>query len=635
MLQSIRDRASGWIAYVIVFLISVPFALWGLHEYLGGGETLIAAEVNGQEIPLQEFNTQYQQQRQLLRARFGGNAPAAFLDSPSVKDGVIRNMVRRLVLSQETNDAGFGADNQVVLDQLSSIPAFQNEGRFDKERYEQVLYSQRRSPQEFEQQFRESLDLTSFENGLRATSFLTTAEKQAYLRLRDQTRELSYVLIPAHSYGEQVTISDEAIKAHYEENTAQFQALAKVKLEYIELAEAALEDQVSADEEQLRELYEDQIDQFTTVELRKARHIVVKLDEGAGEEAVKVAEEKAARLRQRLTDGEEFAALASEASEDELSAATEGDLGFIAPGDMDPAFENALFALSEGEISEPVRTGLGFEIIQFTEIKPKEQQSFEEVKDRVETEYKQRIAESQFVEQAELLVTLSFEQPDSLEPAADALGVEVQTTDWLTRDDTDGIVAAPEVKNAMFSDEVLQTGQNSDLLELQDGRVVVLRVAEHEPAKPKLLEEVSEDISVLLTLQRTGELAMEAGEEALGKLRGGDETMEDVAESLELELEAPGYVQRNATTAPAPILREIFSLEKAGEGAPVYTGVALPGGDYAVIAVTDVKDGGDGSDEQLVELRSQQDATYGARELEAAVAALEAAAEVRILHENL
>jgi peptidyl-prolyl cis-trans isomerase D len=635
MLQTIRDRASGVVAYAIVILISIPFALWGINQYFGGGDALVVAEVNGNEIPLSAFTSQYQQQRRYLRSVMGGKLPPGY-DEAALKQNVIRGMVREALLAEDLERAGYRVSDGELARFIGSLPAFQDNGHFDRQRYERVLETQRRSKAQFEAELRGELRRSQFENGIRQSAFLPQPLQREYLRLKGQQRDIAYFVIPADVAKAREQITEAQIESYFKDHSGRFQTPERVKLAYVELDEAELLEDIDVDEAALRQFYEGQADRYMKAEERRARHILVKPKVAEGEGAVQAKEqarEQALELVERLRKGEDFAALARQHSDDQLSAPSGGELGVIARGDLEPNVDQALFGLAVEEISDPVESAGGFEILQVLEVKPAEQQPFEALRDRVEREYRQRLAERRFIDMADELLTLSYEQSDSLEPAAQALGLPTLTTGWVTRQGGEGIAANPKVREAAFSEDVLQAGRNSELVELSDTHVLVLRVAEHESAQTRPLEAVREEIRDILARETARKSALETGRAAVAQIRQGVPPGQ-VAEGHGRAVEELGFVPRTEANLPTQVLLKAFALNKPAAGEISAAGAQLPDGGYAVVVVHGVREGeadpGDGT-----AAASRQAQGYGTRELEAAYTALEAGAEVRIFQENL
>jgi peptidyl-prolyl cis-trans isomerase D len=404
-----------------------------------------------------------------------------------------------------------------------------------------------------------------------------------------------------------------------------------VRLAYVELSVPELASGIEVAEQDLRAYYEEQIDRYTVLEERRASHILLSLGREASESEVSAAQSEAETLLERLRSGESFAELARSYSDDSLSASDGGDLGVVREGDQPPAFEQALRELELDEVSQPVRTEFGFHLIKLTALEPGRTREFEEVREALESEYRRHEAETVYINYADELTTVSYEVADTLEPAADAIGTTVKTTDWVTRANGDGIASDARVRELAFSAEVLEDGRNSDLIELSDNQAAVLRVLEHEPAARLPLEQVREQARARLIEERAREQARELGERLLDELRGGA-AIESVAERPDASLEMPGFLARDDGTASPEILRRAFSLPRPEPSGTSLAGLSLADGSYAVVVVRAVEDGDPESG--LGPARAQLGSDYSRREEQAFFDALRERAEVQIFREE-
>ncbi|MEN8130557.1 MAG: SurA N-terminal domain-containing protein [Pseudomonadota bacterium] len=636
MLQTIRDRASGWIAYIIILLISIPFALWGIQEYLGGSDPRLAAEVNGQEIPVQSFNREFQQQKRYLQQMIGGQLPPQYSDVV-LRENALQRVVRNELLRQELDDAGYHVADKVLFEQLSSIPSFSNNGVFDKGRYELVLQSQRRTTVEFERDLRQQIRVSQFIDGISNSAFLPNSSVNDYLRLKHQQRDVAYFVITADKERASAELEDDDIQSYFDSHKERYKTPERVKLSYLELKEQELVESMEVEEDILRQLYEEQADQYTNPEQRRARHILLKVptlnNDKADLKKLDETRQRAEKLVASLRKKGDFVALAKEFSDDALSASSGGDLGFIVRGDMEPSTEKVLFNLGIDQISDPIKTDKGFQILQLLEITAEERRDFDEVRDQIALDYQQRSAESQFLELAEQLLTLSYEQPDSLAPAAEALALNIKDTDWITKIKGEGLGSHAKIREAAFLEEVLRQGRNSELVELVDGHVVVFRVNEHEVAKLKALDEVREEIRLTLVADKARDQAASQGAQAIAELRAEADAVA-VAQKFGNQLQEFGWVKRDDRKVPNAILNKAFVLEKPQASAPTVGGVQLANGDYGVIVVKAVQENEPmEKDAKAVVMQQTQD--YGDRELEATFKAMEAGADVRIMRENI
>lgn len=606
MLQAIRERAQGWIAWVIVILISIPFALWGIQSYLGGGTEPIVASVNGEDITERELNRRFQDFRNELRERLGGAYRPELFDDAKLRQETLEEMIRNNLILHASVDMGLRAGDEQVRATILAVPAFRRDGKFDKEAYERALSYQGLSPDQFERRVRGTLMTSQLVQVVGSSEITTDKELRDAVRLRRQQRRISFFNVPQQRFQSQDPIGDVEVEAYYQAHQDVFRSPEQVKLEYLVLDQKGIGSAIEPDAEALQQLYQSRLDSYRSAEQRRARHILITLatDEDQAREAE--VRDKIAAIRERVAAGEEFAALAKELSEDPGSSGQGGDLGLFERGVMDPAFENAAFALELGELSEPVRSAFGYHLIEVTEIQAESVKPLEEVREELVAALVSDEAEHRYFGLAERMGNLAYESPDSLIPAAETLDLKVQTSDWVGRSGGEGVLSQPKVVGAAFSDDVLGQGNNSEVIEIEDkGRqqAVVVRVIEHQEAAIKPLDEVRDEIVRIIRIQHAREATGQEARELADRLRGGV-TMQQAAEGYDLV--EPGMVDRNATDVPAKILNEAFILPLPGAGASSFGVTELRDGSAAVVAVTEAQEGSlDDLDDQQKEMERQ------------------------------
>lgn len=631
MLQKIRDKATGWIAYTIIPLIAIPFALWGVDSYFGGSGRQVVAEVNGEPVTQQALQREVRQQRDRLAQLFGGRLPEGALDEDALRDQALQTLIRRELLRQTAHARGYRVSAQAVAQELARIPVFQQDGTFDAERYTRILEAQRLTPQAFEADLARGLVLEQLETGVSGTTPVTAARVADYLDLALQVREVDYLHLPASAWAPpKEEIGSEAVQAYYNEHQDRFRAPERVRLDYVLLDPETLEEDLELSEAELRRQYEMQRDRFTTPEERRAAQILVRVPEEAGEGAVQEARAVVQEARARILAGESFAQVAREVSDDRLTAAEGGDLGWLQRGDLGNALDGVLFTMAPGEVSHPVRTAEGFHLLKLESVRPPQTEPFAAVRERLEADLRARRSESRLMELNERLMTQAFEHPRSLEPAAEATGLKIQRSDWITRSEGEGIGALEAVRKAAFSSQVLQEGQNSDLIELSDGRAVLLRVARHEPSRPRPLAAVEERIRERIRAERAREAAEAAGLDLLEAVRAG-EPWDAITANLAVDVTAKRLrLRRNSDAVPARVREAVFALDGTG----AVTGVSLQDGDYALVQLQAVKTP-EPDEEQRTRAREHLRSVYGAAEFEAVLRHLEHGADIEIHRDRL
>lgn len=634
MLIEIRDRASSLVAYVIIGLLILSFALWGIQEYFGAGGAPAAAAINDVEIPVPEFSDRFQQYRQELRSNLGRNYEQQFPDEGVIKQQVIEGMVDMEILRQEVTEAGFRISDTSLVQKIRQVPQFRKDGKFDPDLYTRLLQAQRYDKARFESELREQEKLEQFELSLASSSFMTQADLQRFQQLSGQSRDFSYARVQVHPGS--IEVSDQEVDDYYRENEAQFQTPERVRLAYLELAEEALFDQISISKDEALSIYQEQPERFVTSELRKARHVLVRVaGEAAGNPAAwDRARDRAHEYIRQLKAGASFEKIARLYSEDTLSAGKGGDIGFIAPGDLaSDALEKALFSLAVGAYSEPVRTDQGIQIVQLVEIRAPEQQPFAEVREHIVNERKSQKAQARFIETADELANLVVEQPDELTEAAQTFGLEIRETGWLTPSATTGIFANPRVRLTAFTPDILEAGLNSELIEIADGHVLAFRVLEHKMPELKAREDVAAQIRERLRTGKAAAQAAEAGKEMYAQLQSGI-SLKELSDKHALERIRHGALRRDDGRVPSKIIDSAFTMARPGAGRVSVDSLALDDGSFALLELHSVMDGPEALD-QAAALRLSQRVNYGRREFSAILQSVKEDFDVRIFENNL
>jgi peptidyl-prolyl cis-trans isomerase D len=590
MLQTIREKAQGWIAWVIVIVITIPFAFFGIHEYLGYGEEPVKVSINDRDITESEFEKKYAQHREGLKAQRGDAFRPDAEQEAELRKQYLDTLIQKELVIQAADRIGLRV-SPVLIDQLiQQESGFQVEGQFNRERFLKLLRRERLTEEGFKARLTEDILVQQMISGIGDTTLVADPELEARIRLELQQREFDYLLIPADDYLGTVVTEAAEVEDYYQAHQSEFMSPEQVKLEYVELDTKEIAKKLEVDEETLLGYYEQHKNDFVRHGRWRASHILISVADQQDAAAVEDARTRAEAALKRVQQGEDFAAVAKEVSEDPGSKSVGGDLGYFVRGDMVSAFEEAAFELAEGEISGLVQSELGFHIIQMNEARPFKEKTFQEARAQVRDDYLQNEAEKLFYDDKDKLGNIAWEQPDSLQPAAEALGLSVKESDWIGRDGGEGVLSSPGVAAAAFSDEVLANGNNSDPIELETLHVIVLRVVEHQEARVLPLETVSEQIVNKLQREKAAAKASAHGQGLIDKLQQGD-TLPALAESESKELNKPGAVIRYSAAVPQPIRNSAFRLPRPAEEIPVYGSAVLDNGDFAIIVLHSVKDG--------------------------------------------
>ncbi|WP_278397680.1 SurA N-terminal domain-containing protein [Stutzerimonas kunmingensis] len=577
MLQNIRDNSQGWIAKTIIGIIVMLLALTGFEAiFNAASNNQNAAEVNGEEISRYDLDQAMNMQRRQLAQQLGQDFDASLLDDRLLRDSALGSLIDRMLLLQSAKNANFAFSSEALDQLILQTPEFQVDGAFSAARFDQVIQQMGYSRLQFRQLLEQEMLIGQLRAGISGTGFVTDQQVENFARLEMQTRDFATLTLPAQQ--EAIEVGDEQIKDYYEANADRFRTPEQVIVEYVELKKESFFDQVEVSDEELQELYQKQI--ANLAEQRRAAHILI---ETGGELSDDEAKAKIDEIATRVKNGDDFAAVAKEASQDPGSANEGGDLGFAGPGVYDPAFEDALYALNEGEVSAPVKSEFGWHIIKLLGVQSPEVPAFESMKPELIRELKTQQVEQRFVETSKQLEDSAFEASDLAQPAQE-LGLMVQTTEAFGRDGGEGITANRQVIQAAFSDEVLVDGANSSVIELDPDTSIALRVKEHLKPAAIPLADVREDIVQQLQRSLAAEAARAKGEQLLADLRKGQQPDDGQWQAVEAATRSQEGV------APA-LLQAVFRMPRPEQqDKPSYSGVALSNGDYAVVRLNGVNE---------------------------------------------
>lgn len=588
MLQNIRDNSQGWIAKTIIGVIVVLMALTGFDAIIQStSNSQNAAEVNGEKITQSSLNAAVDMQRRQLIQQFGKDFDASLLDDKLLRKASLDSLVDRTLLLQGAKDAGMAVSDAALDQMIVQLPAFQIGGKFDAARFDQVLQQQGFTRMQFRERLKQDVLVSQLQASLAASNFVTDEELENFVRLDKQTRDFASQTI--HIDAKSVDISDDELKTYYDEHKDQYMSPEQVVVEYVELRKESFFAQAEASDEELQALYQKEI--ANLAEQRRAAHILLEVNDKLSDEQAKA---KLAEVAERLKQGEDFAKLAEEVSQDPGSASNGGDLGFAGPGVYDPEFEKSLYALKKDEVSAPVRSSFGWHLIKLLDVQAPEVPSFDSLKAKLEREVKAQQVEQRFVEAAKDLEEASFEASDLAQPAQE-LGLQVQTSGAFGREGGEGVAANRQVVQAAFSPEVLEDGANSGAIELDPDTTLVLRVKEHK--KPTLLplEEVSAGIRDTLSRQKASEAAKAEGEALLAQLGDGGASGK--------EWKVVEAATRSQEGVEPEVLQALFRMAKPEDGKSSFAGVMLNNGDYVVLRL-------DGVGQAKAELNAEEKTSY-------------------------
>ncbi|MBS0193053.1 MAG: SurA N-terminal domain-containing protein [Proteobacteria bacterium] len=609
MLQKIRDASSGWFAGLILGPLIVLFGLWGINGYFQGRNDTYAARITVKpgwfgsslgakykDISTDDFRARFERERQDERQRLGDNFDQATFDTPANKHKVADMMVMRELLLAAAERDGMAVSGQQLYDAIANDPTFQVDGKFDQTRYLQVLsiLNPPRTPEQYQALRHDDLLVQSLAKEITLTGLTSEKEIDFALRLAGQKRDLRYVALPMPAQAPVLT--DAQIDAWYKAHTTDYRTQEQVALEYLEIDGAALPPPTGIDEASLRQRYDDQKDRYLEPEQRRAAHILLNVPANATPAQEKAVQAKAAALAIKArAPGADFAAMAKADSDDIGSKNQGGDLGWLTEKAIDQKpFATALFALKPGQVSDPVRTAEGWHVILLREVKDGNRIPFAQVHDQIQADAIKEAREKQFSDLSGKLVDLTLKDPTTLATAAKTMGMTVQKTPLFPHSGGPGIAANPAVIRAAFSRDLIDSGENSDEIDLDKKNhqhMVVIRVAEHVPVKTLPLAQVRDRVITAIQADARDKAEQAAADSALASLKKG-ESLDALATSLGVPVQTLAAVERGQVTPSADLIDTAFRQPHPQDGKPLVSAQArLSPSQLAVLQVTRVVDG--------------------------------------------
>ena len=547
-METLRKIAQNRVFKVLfaLFLI-IPFGLFGVEQYLArpvGGDAI--ARVGSQQIGSVEFDQAVRKQADLYRQQFRGNFDPSMMDNPEIRRGVLDQLVNERLIDIGSVKAGVKVPDRVLADRIAGEEFFKGvDGKFSKERYEQLAKSQGLTSLGLDERLRSDFRQQQFRNSIAGTAFVPKSTLDNFIKLAEQTRTVSVINYTPEPFMDKVKVTPEQVRAYYDGNAAEFTTPEGVRVEYVELSMDALAARAEVTPEEVKRAYEEgmQRNQWGAPEERRASHILIAAKPDAPEAERKAAEAKAAAIAEQVRKKpESFADAAKKDSQDPGSAAQGGDLGFFPRGAMTKAFEDATFAAKKGDIVGPVSTEFGFHVIRVVDVKPAKVRSLAEATPEIEAQLKKAAAQRKHAESAELFSNLVYEQSSSLKPAADALKLTVQQSPWISKGVPVPVPALnnPKIQAEIFSDNTIKAKRNTAAVEAAPNVLVAARIIEHRPAQLRAFETVSAEIERKLKRQEALKLAKAEGEAKLKDAQAGKEADLKWPAPLEVNRQKPG-----------------------------------------------------------------------------------------------
>ena len=591
MLITIREKASGVIGWTVAGVIILVFAVWGIGSYFEGVSEIIVATADKIEINQQTYQQAMSDRRRRLVQMMGRNVDAELFSSTAFKRQVVEELIDTTLQNETLHASGFRISDAQLAALIQNTAVFHTDGQFDRDRYELLVQNAGMTIQGYESYQRQQGVVDQLVRGLGQSAIVSGNSIDKAWKLLDQRRIASYTTLEFDNFLDDIQVSEAAIEKEYQANLDGYFEPASIQVDYLKLSVEDLGAKLDVDEADILRMYEDNPDRYRQPGSRSVSHILLSVSPDAVDAQIDQVRRSASEIVARARGGESFASLAEVNSDDKGSAKRGGELGVIRPGTMVKPFEDAVFEMVEGEISEPVRTQYGFHVIRLDRITESTVQSLDQVRSEIEAEVRRLRAEEQFNELAEILGSTVFEQPDSLEPAADYLGVKVMRSEWFTQDAGTGIAEFQGVRDAAFGNEVLIDGLNSELIEIDQDNLVAVRKVDYRARRQLDLDEARPELEKRLRAVEASNRMEKAGEDLVARLKSGA----DWDELLIAHKLARGRLPEATETLLEPleqvVARVVYAALVPLSGQIVYGGERISPARYAIYRLERVEFG--------------------------------------------
>ena len=587
MLQNIRKNSQGTVAKMIVGLIVVVFALFGVESIVGGigGEPEIAT-VNGKEISQPSFLRAVEGKRRQILSQMGEKADPDLIDEALLRSSVLEGMINEEILVQDSESKGLFVSEMAVDNYIRSIEQFQIDGQFSNEKMQSLLRNAGLTLQAYRDSLKSQFVLGQTRSGLIASAFVLENEIDEIVALDRQTRDFGMATVYKSDYKDSIVVTDQEVSDFYELNKNNYKKPENVEVSYLLLDKSNLEKDINLDVADIKKLYESEKQDYQGEEQRAASHILVKIDAETDDAK---ALEKIKAVQAKLKNGDSFASLAKEYSDDEGSAQSGGDLGLSSKGVYVSDFETALFSLAVGEVSKPVKTEFGYHLIRLDQIEANDLPSFDEMKEMLESRLLKQKVDEIYAQMTERLSDITYSSSD-LGEASEVLGLKISSLVGVSAKTENPLFSNRKIQKSLFSNELVVEKHNSELIEVEDGKSIVFRVENYQEESVQSLADVQEYIRDNLKQGKSSEFAQSVGLSFIERVKLGEPAL-DVSDNMGLNWKEYKDIRRDNIMLNREAISKVFTLSRDKVEQNQWFSFEMPDGDFSVIKLMKVVSG--------------------------------------------
>lgn len=620
MLEKFRSYAQTKAAKIILALILVPFALFGIDSYLNqAGNNLSIAKVNGYKIALPEYNRAIENVRNRIMSE-GKKVDPAMFDSFEFKESVIDGLITKQLLNNDIKKSRFRITDQQLSQYIIGMPEFQKDGKFSQEIYDKVLQNNQLTPKKFEESIRNDLLIQQVRDGLQKLTFIPPNNLAETLKATSQQREISIAEFKTKEYMTKANIAEKDMQAFYDQNKSKFLAPEQVKAEFVVFSLANILPTINVTEDEIKSFYKANADKYQNQQQREASHILIAASKNAPPAEKAKAKAKAEDvLNQVRKNPKQFEELATKYSQDPESAKKGGDLGSFGRGMMVKPFDDAVFSMKVNEISNIVESDFGYHIIKLTKIIG-EGGGFDAMRPQIKAELIYQKGQEKFAALAEEFSNKVYEQSSSLDAVSKRFNLPIQKTDWISRKDSDKFFKNEALMSALYSKESIKDHRNTEAIEVTPNNLISARVVDYKAQSTKPFADVRKNIEDYLKFESAKKMVASEGEAALKSLTDA---------SRKIDWQPATLVDRKNTKGLSDaVVNHAYKMPT--DKLPSYSGFIDGNNGYVIVKVNKVSFPNDSNEENKQAFASDYSEALSAEYLSAYLKGLKAKASVSV-----
>ncbi|CAM8365219.1 SurA Parvulin-like peptidyl-prolyl isomerase [Candidatus Methylopumilus planktonicus] len=620
MLDKFRSYAQTKAAQVILALVLIPFALFGIDSYLNqAGNNLSIAKVDGYKIALPEYNRAIENVRNRMMSE-GKKVDPAMFDSFEFKESVVDGLITKQLINNDIKKSQFKITDQQLSQYIIGMPDFQKDGKFSQELYDKVLQNNQLNPKKFEESIRNDLLIQQVRDGLQKLTFIPPNNLTETLKATSQQREVTVAEFKTKEYMAKANISEKDMQAFYDQNKSKFLAPEQVKAEFVVFSLTSILPSITVSEDEVKAFYKTNADKYQNQQQREASHILIAASKNAAPAEKAKAKAKAEDvLGQIKKNPKQFEELATKYSQDPESAKKGGDLGAFGRGMMVKPFDDAVFSMKVNEISGIVESDFGYHIIKLTKVIG-EGGGFDAIKPQIKAELIYQKAQDKYAALAEDFSNKVYEQSSSLDVVSKKFNLPIQKTDWISRNESDKFFKNEALMNALYSKESIKDRRNTEAIEVTPNNLISARVVDYKAQSTKPFAEVKKSIEDYLKFEAAKKLVATEGEAALKSVADA---------SRKIDWQATVLVDRKNTKGLSQaVTNHVYKMPT--DKLPSYSGFVDGNNGYVIVKVSKVAFPNDDNEENKKEFASSYTEALSSEYLSAYLKGLKAKSSVSV-----